>query len=156
MKDLLGCQGDVQAVVQFSDGTTEVLEFKNAILQTGREALAKSLANMIESDYDFFISRMVFGDGGTVGGAPRAVATDRTALYGTQRVSKPVIANIDVNNNSQVIFTSVVAYDEGNDFTLNEMALRMNNGQLYSMATFPGITKTSQMQITWNWRLSFI
>jgi len=157
MKDSLGCKGDVQALINFKDGRTETLEFRNAILDTGRQALARSLANAIDSDYDFFISRMMFGDGGTApGGAPLKVQTNRNALFGTTRVSKPVIANIDANNNSQVIFTSVVSYDEGNNFTLNEMALRMNNGDLYSMATFPGITKTHQMQITWNWRLSFL
>ena len=71
-------------------------------------------------------------------------------------MSKPVVANIDVNNESQVIFTSVVAFSEGNGFNLNEMALQMQNGDLYSMATFPGISKTQQMQLTFNWRISFL
>jgi hypothetical protein len=158
MKESLSCRGDVQAIIQFSDGRTESIEFNNSILRTGRIALAKSLGNMLDSDYDFFISKMVFGNGGTAAGTnvPKTVLADRTSLFGTQVVVKPVIANLDVNNNSQIIFTSVISYDEGNDFVLNEMALRMNNGELYSMATFPGVTKTSQMQLTWNWRLSFI
>jgi hypothetical protein len=107
---------------------------------------------------------MLFGDGGAVGGSPKAVNTERTALYGIKRVEKPVVANIDPNNGSQVTFTSVVSYDEGNGFDINEMALQLHGSvppggtspSLYSMATFPGISKTSLMQLTFNWRISFI
>lgn len=145
-------------------GSLEVVEFRNTILKSGREALALSLANRIGGDFDFFVSRMLFGDGGSVGGSPKAVQADRTALFGTTRVSKPVVANIDPNDGTQVIFTSVVSYDEGNGFDINEMALQLhgsvssggNAPSLYSMATFPGVSKTSLMQLTFNWRISFI
>jgi len=156
MKENVKCKGDVQVLIEFLDGSNDKIEFRNTILQTGREALAMSLANKIGNDFDFFINRMLFGDGGTTGSAPRVVDPERNGLCGTTRISKPVVANIDANNGSQVIFTSVVTFDEGNGFTLNEMALQLHTGDLYSMATFPGITKTAQMQITWNWRLSFI
>lgn len=152
----LACRGDVEALLEFVDGSTKSLAFRNTILRKGREALVLSLANRIGDDFDFFISRMLFGDGGLVGSSPKSVQTDRNGLFGSTRVSKPVVANIDPNNGSQLILTSVVSFDEGNGFNLNEMALQMNNGDLYSMATFPGVTKTQQMQITWNWRLSFI
>lgn len=153
----LGCRGDVEVSIEFRDGSSETLEFRNTILRKGREALVLSLANKVGDDFDFFISRMLFGDGGVVGSAPKSVPTDRNGLFcGAPKVSKPVIANVDPNNGSQLILTSVVSFDEGNGSTLNEMALQMNNGDLYSMATFPGVTKTQQMQITWNWRLSFI
>ena len=156
MKENVKCKGEVQVLIEFLDGSNDKIEFRNTILQTGREALAMSLANKVGNDFDFFINRMLFGDGGTTGGAPRVVSPERNGLFGTTRISKPVVANIDANNGSQVIFTSVVTFDEGNGFTLNEMALQLHTGDLYSMATFPGITKTAQMQITWNWRLSFI
>ncbi len=156
MKEELNCRGDVEVLIEFSDGKKQNIEFRNTILRSGREALALSLANQIGSDFDFFISRMLFGDGGAAGGVPKVVTTERNGLFGTKRVSKPVVSNIDANNGSQVIFTSVVSFGEANGFTLNEMALQMQNGDLYSMATFPGISKTPQMQITWRWRLSFI
>jgi hypothetical protein len=156
MRESMGCRGDVEAKVEYLDGSVETVEFRNTILRTGREALVLCLANRIGDDFDFFISRMLFGNGGLVGTAPKSVPTDRNGLFGTTTVSKPVIANIDPNNPSQLVLTSVISFDEGNGFNLSEMALQMNNGDLYSMATFPGITKTQQMQITWNWRLSFI
>lgn len=156
MTEGLVCRGDVDVLIEFSDGREDKFSFKNTILRTGREALALCLANMVGDDFDFFISRMLFGDGGVVGTSPKTVQTDRNGLFGTTRASKPVVANIDPNNASQLVLTSVVSFDEGNGFTLNEMALQMNSGDLYSMATFPGITKTNEMQITWKWRLSFI
>jgi hypothetical protein len=155
-EEKMKCRGDVQAILEHRGGEKEIIEFRNTILQTGREALALSLANMIGDDFDFFINRMIFGDGGTTGGVPKMVSADRNGLFGAARVNKPVVANIDAATGTQVIFTSVVAFDEGNGYDLNEMALVMQNGDLYSMATFPGISKTPQTQITFNWRLSFI
>lgn len=156
MKEDLTCKGNIKAIIEFKNKEKNIIEFNNAILRTGREALALSLANRVGDNFDFFVNRMLFGDGGATGGVPKLVNTDRTSLFGSTRASKPVVANIDSNNGSQVMFTSVITYEEANNFTLNEMALQLHNGDLYSMATFPGITKTSQMQITWIWRLSFI
>lgn len=155
-KDFLTCKGDVEVNIQYKNGKKEKIEFKNTILKTGRSALANSLANRIGDDFDFFISRMIFGDGGTTGGVPKTVNADRNGLFGSKIVDKPVVSNIEVSNESQVIFTSVVSFNEGNGFNLNEMALVMQSGDLYSMATFPGISKTPQMQITFNWKCSFI
>ena len=49
-----------------------------------------------------------------------------------------------------------VTYTDANGSTLNEMALVMNDGSLYSMATFGDIVKTNTMQITFNWRINYI
>ena len=150
-------QGQIEMIVQEADGSIIHKEcFHNAVLEKGRQALASSLANEVGDDFNFFISRMLFGDSGTSGGSPKFVDTDRNGLFGVVRVNKPVITTIDPTAPSQVIFTSTVAYSEGNGFTLNEMALQMNTGDLYSMATFPGIAKTSSIQVTWNWRLAFV
>jgi len=66
------------------------------------------------------------------------------------------LANSDTSVTAQVIFTSVILFSEGVGLTLNEMALQMANGDLFSMTTFPDLNKTSDMQITFNWRLNFI
>ena len=159
-ESILTCRGDVEVTIEYLNKASEKIEFKNTILRKGRMALAASLANSFGGDFDYFISRMVFGNGGTSNasglGVPRQVSPERNGLFGSAVVSKPVIANIDSANPTQVVFTSVVSFQEGNGSVLNEMALQMRTGDFYSMATFPGITKTNQMQITWNWRLSFI
>jgi len=155
-KDSQRSKGIIEAVIDYKNGNREILSFDNAVLRSGREALASVLANQIGDNFEFFISRMIFGDGGTNGGVPKFVQTARSGLFGTTRVNKPVVASIDPATPSQVVFTAVISFSEGNGFTLNEMALVMDNGNLYSMATFSDLTKTSQMQITWNWRLSFV
>lgn len=152
----LAAKGHVQAVIEYKTGEKEIIEFPNTVLTNGRQALAACLANEIGDQFDFYISRMLFGDGGTAGGATKYVNASRNGLFGVTRAAKPVIATIDPNISTQVIFTSVIPYDEANGYALNEMALKMANDDIYSMVTFADINKTSQMQITWNWRLSFV
>jgi hypothetical protein len=156
IKESVIIKGEVKIKITYADGTTEEKVIKNTILRKGREALAKCLANKLNDTFDFFVSRMIFGDGGTNSGVPKFVNTERNGLFGTTRVSKPVIATIDPNLPSKIIFTSVVGFSEGNGFALNEMALMMDNGDLYSMVTFPDLNKTSNTQITWDWSISFI
>ena len=148
--------GRVERIIKNKNGEILKTEFKNSVLKTGRNALAASLANSFGDSYDYYISRMIFGDGGTSGGVPKFVSVDRNGLFGITRAIKPVISAIDPNQATQVIFTSILDYDEANGFTLNEMALQMNNNNLYSMATFADLNKTSSIQITWNWKLFFV
>lgn len=150
------CYGHVYATIEHKSGKIEEINFKNTILVGGREALAASLANNVTNPYDFYISRMLFGDGGYTSGQTKYVETSRNGLFGITRASKSVIATIDSNIASQVTFTSVLTYSDANGYTLNEMALQMNNGNLYSMVTFPDLSKTDNIQIVWNWRLSFV
>ena len=149
--------GTIEGILEYQDGHQEVLSFKNNILIRGKEALAACLANQVGDQFDFFVARMLFGDGGTVSGTPRIVGSDRNGLFGITRVNKPVFATIPYQNNSaQVIFTSVVGFEDGNGYPLNEMALQLSTGDLYSMATFADLNKTSSFQITWNWSISFV
>lgn len=156
INDGLKTLGHVQAVIEYKSGEIETLEFPNTVLTAGRQALAAGLAHEIGDQFNFYVTRMLFGSDGTAGGVTKYVNASRDGLFGATVASKPVIATVDPNITTQVIFTSVLAYDDAVDTVLNEMALYMANTKLYSMVTFPDLTKTSQMQITWNWRLSFV
>ena len=150
-------RGDVQMIIDYASGERKIVEFPNAVLQAGREALAASLANKFSGSYEFYINRMIFGNGGTSGGNVKYVDSSRNGLYcGTPVASKPVISAVDPNIPSQVVLTSVLSTSDAVGQTLNEMALQMATGDLYSMVTFPDLTKTDQMSIIWNWTLSFI
>lgn len=149
-------KGDVERIIKWADGRREVDDYRNTILLTGRRAMAKCLANAIDGTFKFYVTKMVFGDGGTTDGVKKYVNANRNGLFGTTQLSKPVISTLDTTVPAQVIFTSVVRFDEGVGVTLNEMALQMADGDLYSMITFPDLNKTEDMQITYNWRLSFI
>ena len=148
--------GTIELVIEYDNGKEEKRIIDNTVLRTGRNALASSLANEFGDTYDFFVSRMLFGDDGTNAGVPKFVNSDRNGLFGITRANKSVISIIDVNLPSQVIFTSVLTFEEANGVALNEMALQMNDGDLYSMVTFADLTKTSSMQITFNWRINFV
>jgi len=148
--------GDVDVIKEWKNGKREILNVNNTILLTGRRALCRSLANQIGDSYQFYITRMLFGDGGTQSGVKKYVNAGREGLFGVTRLSKPVIASVDGSIPTQVILTSVISFNEIVGVTLNEMALQMANGDLYSMTTFADLNKTEDMQITFNWRLSFI
>lgn len=156
IQELIKTKGDVEIITEWRGGKSEILDIPNTILLSGRRALAKTLANSIGDSFEFYITRMIFGDGGTFGGVKKYVNANREGLFGVTKVSKPALANIDNSVPAQVIFTSVIKFEEAVGLTLNEMALQMANGELYSMTTFPDLNKTEDMQITFNWRLNFI
>jgi hypothetical protein len=157
MNDNIAAKGFVNALIEYKDGKNIELAFPNVVLRTGREALVKTLTNSIGTEYtNLFVTRMIFGDGGTLGGQVRIVDAAQAGLFGITRASKAVIGQVNPNNLTQAIFTSVLTYDDANGYTLNEMALVLNDASLYSMVTFADLTKTSNMQITWNWSISLI
>lgn len=156
MKEEQKVAGFVDVRIDYLNGNSKVYTMKNTVLKKGREALALSLANEIGERYSFYISQMWFGNGGTLNNQPRIVDAERTSFFGTKVVGKPIVSSIDPSISSQVIFTSVLKYTDAVNEVLNEMSLVMNNGDFYSMVTFPDLTKTDQMQITWNWRINFL
>jgi hypothetical protein len=157
IEDYITCKGIVTMTVQDLDGNIIRKEvFNNAVLRTGREAIAASLANKYGVSFENYISNMIFGDGGQDGEQLKYVNSSRTGLFGVTRASKNVVSVIDSVNKFQVTYTAILSYEDGNGYTLNEMALQLENGDLFSMATFGGIDKTSAMQITWQWAVSFL
>lgn len=157
MNSTLSTRGFVDACINYKDGTKIELAFPNTIMRTGREALVKTLTNNVTSSYtNLYVTRMIFGDGGTSAGQVLLVDVNATGLYGATRASKSVVGQINPNNSTQAIFTSILGYDDANGFSLNEMALVLNDGTLYSMVTFADLSKTSSMSITWNWSVSMV
>lgn len=151
MNDNVKTIGNVHVEVYYLDGRREDIRFKNTVLRNGKIALAKQLAHEENDPYDFYIDKMLFGTNGTNGeNTPKYVEDVRTGLFGSTLLSKNVISSIDSEAPNSVILTAVVTFEEGNGETLNEMALRMANGDIYSMATFPIISKTSNMQLVFN------
>ena len=155
-KEDLKIKGVVDYSIEWKDGRKEDFTVNNTILRKGRQALAKVLAGDIGDEFNFYITRMLFGDGGTLGGVKKYIDASRNGLFGTTRLSKPVISNIDNSVPEQVNVTTVIRFDELVGVTINEMATQMANGELYSMVTFPDLSKTEEMQITFNWKFLMI
>ena len=150
-------RGDVEIIIEHDDGSKEVQWRRNCILQTAKKAQANALANNLSgSGYEYYIDSMIFGVNGTLGGAPKVVESSRNGLFGVTILNKSVTSTVNPQLLTQAIFTAVVGKDEANGNVINEMALVMKNGDLYSMVTLGGISKTSSMQIIFNWRISVI
>lgn len=143
-------KGGIIATIIYNNEPVEVVRFPNAVLNTGKALLANYLVEKRELVY---VSQMVFGDGGYSQGSKKTITPDRNSLFGITRVKKEVVGQIDPNLPTQAIFTAVIGNQEANGQILNEMALVLNNGDLFSMSTFPDLNKTDQMQIVWNWRI---
>lgn len=156
IKSYTVCKGDVEAIISYSDGIEIKKYFENTVLSQGKAALAKSLANEQNSPYDFYISGMTFGNNGSVSGVPKEFDDSRTGLFGPTLITKNVISNISTSAPTTLICTAVLTFADINGYSLSEMGLLMKNGQLYSMVTFPDLGKTSNMQITFNWSVSFL
>lgn len=161
MKEILDStqtSGAILVTIRYKDGKpTEDFRVRNTVLNKGREALAGMLVNDTHRR-NIFVQNMLFGDGGVDVelNKKKTVPMDQHALFGITRVRKSVLAQLDPSAPNQAIFTAVLRFEDANDVTLNKMALQLNNEDLFSMATFPNLGKTEQMEITFNWRLSFV
>lgn len=157
MEDILiQPKGTVEIVSLFDDGKVERFTINNKVLRSGRIALTKALANDFGPAFEYFVTGITFGSGGTLGGEPRFIDDTREGLFGPVVTTKSVISSINPDIPTQVTFTSVLTFDEGVGSTINEIALKLYSGDFFSMATFGDIVKTSSIQITLNWRINFI
>lgn len=156
MNDIIKINGNVEFIIKNKNGDIKDIHYKNTILRTGKNAIANALANVVNDPFDFYIDLLKLSNGGTSGGVPRFVEDNRTGLFGTVLLTKNVISSIDSSTFGTAIFTSVIAFDDAVGETLNEMALELSNGDLFSMITFPDLNKTDEMQITINWRVSLL
>ncbi len=129
----------------------ESVPFKNAVVNSGRAALVRGLANQFGGVFDNWVYQMAFGSGGTVGGVPRYVDAGRTGLWGPVVAVKSVISTINPSVPTQVTFTSVLLFDDSVGSTINEMGLVLKNGDYYSITTFGDIVKGSNLQLIVNW-----
>lgn len=154
--DVVKTKGEIEITIDYRNGSQDKVFIHNTVLAAGRNALASSLANDYGSSYPFFIDTMTFGTGGVDGdNNPKFVDASRSSLYNSI-LEKPASSIVDPNNTNEVVFTSVLAFGDAVGEELSEMALQMSNGDLYSMATMPMISKTIDMQLTWTWRITFI
>lgn len=149
-------KGEVEIIIDYDDGRQETMLVHNCVVSKAKEAHAKGLVNQIGQTWNYYVDKMLFGTNGTLTGVPKVVEDSRNGLFGTTLLSKTVTSIVNPNVLTQAIFTTVMTFSEGNGSTINEMALQMNSGDLYSMITMAGISKTSSMQIIFNWRISYI
>lgn len=154
-QDIIQSNGLVEFTIKDVDNDKIVYnKRKNTVLSLGKQLLARSLSNDVNSPYDFYIDRMVFGTGGEDGEIPRSVDSGRTSLF-NEVLEISVSSTWDSDFPTQVKFTGTIESSSANGFTLNEAALKTSSGELFAMVTFSGLSKTSQLQFTLNWTILF-
>lgn len=146
--------GNINLEIEYSDGKKENLKFKNSPLRQGKSALAQFVCS--KDSERIWITDMIFGDGGVEKNDKKTVNPNRNTLFGVARVVKPVVCQLDPEDPTKVIVSTILEKDEGNDYVINEMALKLNTGDLFSMATFYNLNKNEQMKLKWTWELLFI
>ena len=149
-------RGDVDVIIDHKSGKRETFTIQNAISTNAKNSHASALCNDIGQTFQYYISNMIFGTNGTLSSAPKSVEASRTGLFGATLVNKAVMSTVNPQSLNQAIFTAVIGFDEGNGNIINEMALMMKNSDLFSMVTLGGISKDSSIQITFNWRITYI
>jgi hypothetical protein len=137
-------------------GEQTIISRSNTVLNGGKSALAACLANAIDTVFSFYITTLLVGTNGVSGSTPKTIDPSRTGLFGATLLSKPVSVSIDSVNTNLLHITAVLSSSDGNGSSLSEIALQMANGDLFSMFTFPVITKTSAIQITIVWDLELV
>lgn len=146
--------GQLEIIITDVD-TGEVVstETKNTVLTGGKSLLSQLLTNDYGSS-DYYVDTMVFGSGGEDGNNPKAVDPSRTTLY-NQTLAVAATGNWDSSTPTRARFTAVIGSGSANGTTINEAALRTADGNLFSMTTFSGLSKTSSLQFTLNWTIVF-
>jgi hypothetical protein len=151
--DLIKPKGFIQAKITHKDtGKVEVIKFDNAVLNNGKEFLAKCLLEGPKPH----IANILFGDGGTTNGEPKEILPTQDKLIGITRMKKSIISQIDPEMPTQIIFSVILEENECNDFPINEMALELSDETIFSFSNFADLNKTDQMEIAWSWFVCFI
>ena len=153
--EIITLKGEVTIEIDYGDHK-ETRVIPNTVLLGGKGAVIASLANDIGGSFTNYIDRMVFGDGGEESGVPKQVKASYTTLFGQTRAQVSATPSRPPDVVNQVTFTSVLTTSHANGFTLNEAALQMGNGSLFSLVTFSGIPKTSTMTLTFNWSMTVV
>lgn len=167
--ELVKAKGSIKIDIEYNNGKKFTQLCDNVVLISGREALAKSLTNTLgtcpaattnsigELVPALYINAMIFGNQGVDGTlTPKVVSPARTTLYGPAIASKPVNSYVDGTVTTNAVFVATLLYGDAVGYNVNEMALQLSDNTLYSMVTYPNLSKTADMQVTFTWTLSFV
>lgn len=145
----ISVRGTVTRIIEFHSGEKEITSFQNMIIDGGKRAIATYLSGVDSPK----ISHMVFGNGGSSQGQLRMVKPEQNELFGITHIKKKVIGQMEDNH---IVFATTIEAYEIND-TINEMALQLDNSEIFSIVTMPDFVAPPQLKrITWKWYLAVI
>ena len=149
-------KGSIEIIVKnIKTNKIETRYKNNTVLLSGKANMAKCLASEVNDPFDFYINSMEFGTGGLDGGTPKTVNSDLNSLYTSAGVEVLVGRSWSNSLPQEASFTGTLNSETANGIDLSEAALKMADGTYFSLATFPALSKTSDLQITLNWTIIF-
>jgi hypothetical protein len=146
-------RGDLLAQKIYADGTKEtIFEEKNLIMLVSKQRLL-SMTYQSSGSWDP-INRLAVGTGGSIDPAglfPKIVTQDMTDLY-DPLMMLTTYNELD-NDIPKITFITDLDQGMGNGELITEAGLFTVAGSMFNMKTFPGITKTSEFSLHFEWTI---
>jgi hypothetical protein len=152
-RNTMELEGVLKAELVYPDGRRELaFEEKNLIVLTAKQVLLSSLyvANQLSDP----IINLNIGTGGCIdpqGLFPKPISQAMTSLF-TPLLSVPTSFTI---NSAAPSVTFIADVDQGtaNGQLITEAGLFKASGNMFNIKTFPGIPKTSEFSIHFEWTI---
>lgn len=151
--NLEALEGTLLAQKIFSDGRVETVFHEENMIMLPSKQYVLSTCYESEGTFDPIVSLKV-GTGGTVdpqGLYPKAVTQNLISLFNTLLT---VETSYTVNNAvPSVTFISDLDQGMGNGSLITEAGLFRQGGSMFNIKTFPGIPKTSEFSLHFEWTI---
>lgn len=142
-------QGILSISLVYPDRIVPVLNKENLVVRSGK---LRMLRTLYQGGTGAPISTLRVGNGGTIdpnGQFPKSVTNDQSTLF-SQVESIPVTYTVDENYPS-ITYIADVGPDLCNNLLISEAGLFFGDGSMFNIKTFPGIPKTLDFSIHFEW-----
>lgn len=158
LRDSVSFMGSLSVYRKYTDGTLDLAFTEdNLIVLNGRLHLLGGLCSggsVSSIGSTSFISTLRAGTGGTIdpeGKFPKPVTKTLTALF-NEVSSSSVSYTADLSYPS-ITFVSEIPNESNNGVLISEAGLFFEDGSMFNIKTFPGIPKTLDFSIVFQWTI---
>jgi hypothetical protein len=156
------CIGIVKCETIINGEVVGCIEFNNTTLKIGRRLLAAAMGgNLLSDEFDARFDKMVFGKNGkdNMGNPIKIIETANGFIGGSANVldEVPVFCQMVSGDAPAIHVTGVlpeIANSNGEE--VNQVGLKMKNGQYYAIATWGGFAKSSGVSNRFTWRVVWL
>lgn len=147
----IAAEGDLRVSLVYPDRTELLFEKRNLVVRAGKLRLLRSL---YQGDGGTPIATLRVGNGGTIdpnGQFPKSVTVAQNTLF-NELQTVPVTYTVD-EDYPMVTYIADIGPDLCNNVLISEAGLFFGNGDMFNIKTFPGIPKTLDFSIHFEWSI---
>jgi hypothetical protein len=151
-KDYITLSGTLKIDLVYKDRVVPHLHEKNLIVMVARQTMLSMI--YLDNRTSDPVKTLHIGTGGCIDPLsefPKSVSKGLTALY-NPLLSLPISYTVD-NTIPQVTFIADVSEDQANGVLVNEAGLFTAGNNMFNIKTFPGVPKTSEFGIHFEWTI---